>query len=268
MKEEKIKDIFVDYLRETFNENYKTVDENVKAENGRNDFDYLLKSSNDKTIALEITTVTKSYLGESPSKIPIFETFFRELLDDGNDLPPIIFTILEPKDSVVEGKSPISDNKLKSILQKKSQPLKDEISETIQRLPLHEKHNINLVKGVHFSIERGRGNNGLQFNPCYSHISMFDFDDGDRDEYSEEFKVCEQLKEIMPKKDDSLDYPADKRIILVADNRKKLGTDRVLKYAMKRFIKESTFQLTNVDEIFVCCWNYEAQEVIFDKVYP
>lgn len=268
MKEEKIKDIFVDYFRETFNENYETVDENVKAENGRNDFDYLLKSSNDKTIALEITTVTKGSLSESPSKIPIFETFFRELLDNGNDLPPIIFTILEPKDLVVEGKSPISDNKLKSILQKKSQILKDEISEAIQRLSLYEKHNINLTKGVHFSIERGWGDNGLQFNPYSSHISIIDFDDDDRYEYSEEFKVCEQLKEIMPKKNDSLDYPADKRIILVADNRKKLGTDRVLKYAMKRYIEEFTSQLTNVDEIFVCGWNYESQKVIFDKVYP
>lgn len=264
--EENLKDLFINYLKEASNETYIQIGEDIKVNNKGNDFDYLLKSGNETIIALEITTVTKGSLGERPSKLPLFETFFKQLLNNGNELPSIIFTILEPETLIVEGKSVISDNKIKNILHKNSQKLKDEISREIQRLPLYEKHNINVATGIHFSVERGRGNNRLQFNPYLSHISIIDFDD-DRYKYSEVCKVYEQLKEVIPKKNDSLDYPANKRVILVADNRKKLGTDKVLKYAMKKFIEEFSFQLTNVDEIFVC-WNYEEQKVIFENVYP
>lgn len=266
-REEKIKDIFIDYLKKIFNESYVTIGEAVKANNGKKDFEYLLKSDDGNTMALEITSVTKSSISNRPSKLPLFETFFKELLDNGNGLPSIIFTILEPKVITEKGESGISDNKIKSILQKKSQSLKDEISREIQKLPLYEKHNITVAEGIYLSVERGMGKNELQFYPYSSHISIIDFDD-DRYEYSEEYKVYEQLKAIIPKKNDSLDYVADRRVLLIGDVRETLGTNKVLKYAMIKFIKEFPSQLTNVDEIFVCCWNYEGKRPIFDKIYP
>ena len=267
-----MKDIFIKYLEETFNESYKTIGRDVKVRNGNKDLDYLLESNDGKTIALEITSVTINALNkESPgarrSKFLIFENFFKDLLDDGKDLPAIIFTILEPEDVVVEGSKEITKKKIKKVLNDNSQQLKDEISKQILGLPLYDKYNINLAKGIHFSIERGLGNNRLQFNPYKSHMSMIEFDP-DRYEYSEEYKVYEQLKNVIPKKNASLDYEADKRIILVQDGRETLGTTQTLKYGMKRFITDFPSYLTNVDEIFVCCWNYEEQEVIFDKIYP
>ncbi len=261
-EEGKLKDLFLNYLKEGFDENYVVVDEDVLADNGKKDFDYLLKSRKGKSMALEITQVSKSSLSERPitaitSKLSLFETFFRELLNNGNDLPSIIFTIAES-----EG----TDRHIRAKLKKKSQSLKQEIVEKIQTLSLNEKHVIYVAKDIHIMMERGSGDNRLQFHPYSSHIAIMDFDD-DRYECSEEFNVHEQLKKNLPEKFDSLDYAAaDERVLLIVDTREKLGTDSVLKEATIRYIKSNSSKLTHVDQIFICCWNYEEKRVIFDQI--
>ena len=257
-EEEKIKNLFVDYLKEQENKEYKTVDENVKSRSGNKDFDYLLKSDSDILIALEITQVNDKDFDISLYKSKIVRNFLEKLyLTDKNNLPGILVICPLSIDN-----ERLTDRQLEKLLEKNTEYIKSKLIEVLSKkevsfwIPEENYYPLKHRYFCHIQIEVKEEFNGINF-----------FGDG-REQFNnidnEIEEILKKLRDLIPKKNKQLDYEADKRILLIQDTRTH-KFNSTLKSALNIFASKNLNDMCNIDETFIV--TSKNKKFVFQQAY-
>lgn len=234
-KEDGIKDLYLDYLRDHSNEQYQVIDEEVQSRNGKNNFDYLLRTDDDRTLALEITQVRKSSLEPNNSNFDLVAKFLRDLLDEGKGMPALAIKIPD---------FGLTDNKLRGILKRESSRIYDEIRRKSPTIAVGDDFDVPITKSISINVLRASGENNLYISSFPRHNLS--------SHANELHLIFPDLQKLVLKKNEQLDYDATRRTLLIVDTRYRFPNDKVLQDAVNECIDKNKVQLNNIDEITIC----------------
>jgi hypothetical protein len=259
-REDGDRDRFVEYLRLTEGSEYKTIDVDVKLPSSK-DFDYLLKASTGKTIALEVTFLTDKdethpdknehhdFLGDF-ERYRILIQIFQTALSNQN-LPcsicigvPYYVPLTRKELNHLSGNKPAIES------------IKNQLLAVIQKLDVGDSQSVKTDVGI-LQLDCIDPNPGLTFRNIGGHrASIFDVD-----------YFAAKIKTKIPHKNQQLDYKADRRILLFCNTISMTYNSLIVKMAITTaitdFTQASSTDISNIDEIYV---DFSLDK--FERVYP
>lgn len=252
-REKAIKDRFVVFLKEQEGTDYKTIGWDVRNNNPKGDFDYLLKSASGSELALEITTLTDkdeyfTYANQQAEVVGKLDELIHLDKMPGNVI------IRLPYKHLKRNGTPMTLVKLRNKLDGYCREAADVIHEQVKQLT-------NIGDKISSSIQLGY----VSVELISKDQQLFTFGcENDRygsveDDYQ---YVLSELARLVPGKDEQLNADFDKRILLISRQHVLLNKGMILE-AASEFVKSSSEYLRNTDEMYV-----EVSWGKFHRVYP
>lgn len=257
-KEDGDRDRFVDYLRVTEGLDYETVDVDVKVPSGK-DFDYLLSASTGESLALEVTWFTDK--DETHPDKNQHHDFVRDE-EKFERLVRILDSLISKEGllcSICIGVSyhmPFTMKELNCLSAAKLASIKNQLLAVLQ----------SLSEGDSVSVPTDVGNleiscTGVGHDVCFYSIG------GIRGGIFDVEYFIAKLKGKMPRKNQQLDYKADRRVLLFHNTISMTWDDPIIRLviitAVTDFTQLSPADMSNIDEIFV---DFGINK--FERVYP
>lgn len=236
------RDRFVEFLKKTDGAEYVTIAVDVRTKSGQKDFDYLLRESSGKTMALEVTWLSdRDESGNRYDFVAASKRFSQllrilESLISDQELPCGIRI-------EVPYHVPLTMKQMKSLGERKLALIKTQMMAVIQKLSVGQSISVDTEIGS-FQIYGVLGS-GLILHSVGGHRGgMFDED-----------YFAAKVSDLILRKNQQLDYDAHRRVLLIGNA---IGmtfesdiTRLAIIAAIKNFIQGSPQHVTNIDEIYV-----------------
>ena len=236
---------FIAYLKSVEGDDYQIIDANVKTISGKKDFDFLLKANSGTLLALEITWLT-----ESPDELKA-EAMRRILIQRiEQNLKEIPFSGLIFID--IPWRFDFSRGSLLSILKQKSVVISMQIIDVLQSIEEKEERIITTDLGI-IKISRMAGDKNLLFTSSEYRFGHYG---------SDLTYFTNLISRIIPKKNQQLEYEADRRVLLIG-NACYIEMHSAIESAILSYADNFSENICNISEIFV---DFGVNK--FKKLYP
>jgi hypothetical protein len=236
------RDRFVELLKKTDGIEYLTIAVDVPTKSGQKDFDYLLRESSGKTMALEVTWLSdRDESGNRYDFVAASKRFSQllrilESLISDQELPCGIRI-------EVPYHVPLTMKQMKSLGEKKLALIKMQLMAVIQDLSAGRSVSVDTEIGS-FQIY-GVPGSGLILHSVGGHRGgIFDED-----------YFAAKVRDLIPRKNQQLDYDSDRRVLLIGNAIGMTFESKITRLAIiaaiKNFIQGSPQHVTNIDEVYV-----------------